>query len=70
MHVKSVDVQTSSRWCGIEIRRGGANSGVVLAAGPWLRITRSVVKNFPVTEYGDVNIHSLTHASSRVILVN
>ncbi|GFX89770.1 hypothetical protein TNCV_3712021 [Trichonephila clavipes] len=23
MHVKSVDAQTSSRWCGVEVRRGG-----------------------------------------------
>ncbi|GBO41812.1 hypothetical protein AVEN_41427-1, partial [Araneus ventricosus] len=31
LHVKSyVGCQTSSRWCGAEVWRGGANSGVIL----------------------------------------
>ncbi|GFX17928.1 hypothetical protein TNCV_2293761 [Trichonephila clavipes] len=29
MHVKSVEAETSSRWCGVVVRRGGASSGVV-----------------------------------------
>ncbi|GFW17798.1 dimer_Tnp_hAT domain-containing protein [Trichonephila clavipes] len=29
MHVKSVEAQTSTRWCGVVIRRGGSSSGVV-----------------------------------------
>ncbi|GFY10649.1 hypothetical protein TNCV_2194701 [Trichonephila clavipes] len=30
MHVKSVEAQTSSRWCSVEVRRGCASSDVVL----------------------------------------
>ncbi|GFU20162.1 hypothetical protein TNCV_2557521 [Trichonephila clavipes] len=29
-HIKSVEAQTPSRWCGAEVRRGGASSGVIL----------------------------------------
>ncbi|GFV45034.1 hypothetical protein TNCV_907811 [Trichonephila clavipes] len=30
VHIKSVDAQTSSHWCGVEVTRGGSSSGVVL----------------------------------------
>ncbi|GFY00250.1 hypothetical protein TNCV_4710521 [Trichonephila clavipes] len=30
MHVKFVQAHTSSRWCGVEVRRGGVSSGVSL----------------------------------------
>ncbi|GBM15815.1 hypothetical protein AVEN_262963-1 [Araneus ventricosus] len=32
--------QTSSRWCGGEVWRGGASSGVVLVICPWFKMTR------------------------------
>ncbi|GFS75217.1 hypothetical protein TNCV_719271 [Trichonephila clavipes] len=37
--------QTSSRWCDVEVSRGGANSGVVLVTSLWFKITRSVAKS-------------------------
>ncbi|GFV03537.1 uncharacterized protein TNCV_5060781 [Trichonephila clavipes] len=52
--------QTSSRWCGVVVRRGGASSGVVHVTWPRYKITRSVVKSPRVAEQcDDVNIHSL-----------
>ncbi|GFU54778.1 uncharacterized protein TNCV_1082321 [Trichonephila clavipes] len=36
--------QTSSRWCGVVVRRGVAISGVVLVTWPWFKMTRSVTK--------------------------
>ncbi|GFV77027.1 hypothetical protein TNCV_690971 [Trichonephila clavipes] len=47
MPVKSVDAQRSSRWCGMEVRRGGesAISGVVLVTWPWFIITSRATKN-------------------------
>ncbi|GFX35528.1 hypothetical protein TNCV_103351 [Trichonephila clavipes] len=30
MHVKSVEAQTSSHWCGVVVKREGASSGVIL----------------------------------------
>ncbi|GFX78609.1 hypothetical protein TNCV_30491 [Trichonephila clavipes] len=43
-HVKSVEAQASSRWCGAEVSRGGSSSGVVLVISLWLKISRSVAK--------------------------
>ncbi|GFX81934.1 uncharacterized protein TNCV_2571341 [Trichonephila clavipes] len=34
--------ETSSRWCGVVVRRGGASSGVVHVTRPWFKITWSV----------------------------
>ncbi|GFS97955.1 uncharacterized protein TNCV_2018931 [Trichonephila clavipes] len=50
--------QTSSRGCGVVVRRGGASSGVVTCR--WFKITRSVAKSLRGAEQCDVNIHSLT----------
>ncbi|GFW37998.1 uncharacterized protein TNCV_4631991 [Trichonephila clavipes] len=53
--------QTSSRWCGVVVREGGASSGVVLVTKPWFKMTRSVAKSPRVSEQCDINIHSFTH---------
>ncbi|GFS73855.1 uncharacterized protein TNCV_1458801 [Trichonephila clavipes] len=53
--------QTSSRWCDVVVRRGGASSGFVLVTRPWFKMTRSVAKIPPVAEQCDANLHSLTH---------
>ncbi|GFW28017.1 uncharacterized protein TNCV_768971 [Trichonephila clavipes] len=52
--------ETSSRWCGVVVRRGGC-SGVVHVTLPWFKITWSVAKSPRVAEQCDVNINSLTH---------
>ncbi|GFX08616.1 uncharacterized protein TNCV_4171151 [Trichonephila clavipes] len=39
MHVKSVEAQTSSRWSGVVVRIGGANSSAILAPWSWFKIT-------------------------------
>ncbi|GFU64578.1 uncharacterized protein TNCV_305171 [Trichonephila clavipes] len=52
--------QTSSRWCGVVVRRGGASSGVFPVAWLWFKITWSVAKSPSVAEQCDVNIHPLT----------
>ncbi|GFU99250.1 uncharacterized protein TNCV_2739111 [Trichonephila clavipes] len=49
--------ETSSRWCGVVVRRGGDNSGVVHVTRPWFKITWSVAKSLRVAEQCDVNIH-------------
>ncbi|GFW81243.1 uncharacterized protein TNCV_375911 [Trichonephila clavipes] len=53
--------ETSSRWCGVVARRGGASSGVVHVTWPWFKITWFVAISPLVAEQCDVNIHSLTH---------
>ncbi|GFT00908.1 hypothetical protein TNCV_4053581 [Trichonephila clavipes] len=45
---------------GVEVRRGGAGSGVILFPGLWFLITRSIDKSPRVVEKCDVNIESLT----------
>ncbi|GFS66090.1 hypothetical protein TNCV_2510791 [Trichonephila clavipes] len=45
LHVKYVEAQTSARWCGVEVRRRGASSGVVFVTWPWFKITRFTVDN-------------------------
>ncbi|GFX45312.1 hypothetical protein TNCV_2095971 [Trichonephila clavipes] len=50
MHVKPVEAQTSSRWCGVKAKRGWASSDVVFATWSWLKITRSVTKSPLVAE--------------------
>ncbi|GFU92703.1 uncharacterized protein TNCV_2892121 [Trichonephila clavipes] len=57
--------ETSSRWCGVVVRRGGASSGVVHVTCPWFEITWSVAKSPRVAEQCDCNIHSLTHPPKR-----
>ncbi|GFT41138.1 uncharacterized protein TNCV_5034251 [Trichonephila clavipes] len=52
--------ETSSRWRGVVVRRGGASSGVVHVTGPWFKITWSVAKSPRVAEQCDVNIQSIT----------
>ncbi|GFW50616.1 uncharacterized protein TNCV_2889181 [Trichonephila clavipes] len=52
--------ETSSRWCGVVVRReGGASSGVVHVTRPWFKITWSVAKSPRVAEQCDVNIQSI-----------
>ncbi|GFT15748.1 uncharacterized protein TNCV_4943071 [Trichonephila clavipes] len=51
--------ETSSRWCGVVVRRGGASSGVVQVTSPWFKITWSVAKSPRVAEQCDVNIQSI-----------
>ncbi|GFU32976.1 uncharacterized protein TNCV_4155621 [Trichonephila clavipes] len=50
--------ETSSRWCGVVVRRG-ASSGVVHVSRPWFKITWSVAKSPRVAEQCDVNIQSI-----------
>ncbi|GFX29750.1 uncharacterized protein TNCV_2750841 [Trichonephila clavipes] len=54
--------QTSSRRCGVVVRRGGASSDVVHVTLPWFKITWSVAKSPLASEQcdADVYIHSLT----------
>ncbi|GFY32194.1 uncharacterized protein TNCV_3557021 [Trichonephila clavipes] len=52
--------ETSSRWCGVVVKRGGANSGVVHVTLPWFKITSSVTKRPRVPEECDVNIQSIS----------
>ncbi|GFU82057.1 uncharacterized protein TNCV_517371 [Trichonephila clavipes] len=56
--------QTSSRRCGVVVRRG-ASSGVVLVTIPWFKMTRSVAKTPREAEQCDFNILSLTRHSYR-----
>ncbi|GFV26781.1 uncharacterized protein TNCV_5000651 [Trichonephila clavipes] len=51
--------ETSSRWYGVEVRRGGASSGVVHITLPWYKITWSVAKSPSAAEQCDVNIQSI-----------
>ncbi|GFU00715.1 uncharacterized protein TNCV_4818731 [Trichonephila clavipes] len=51
--------ETSSRWYGVVVRRGGACSGVVHVTWPWFKITWSVTKSPRVAEQCDVNIQSI-----------
>ncbi|GFS92901.1 uncharacterized protein TNCV_1162731 [Trichonephila clavipes] len=51
--------QTSSRWCGMVVRREGDSSGVVLVPWPWFKITKSAAKSSRVAEWCGINIHSL-----------
>ncbi|GFV44746.1 hypothetical protein TNCV_562971 [Trichonephila clavipes] len=48
MYFKYVEAQMSSRWCGMEVRRGDANSGVILVTRPWFK-TRRYITNSPQT---------------------
>ncbi|GFW18468.1 uncharacterized protein TNCV_1184951 [Trichonephila clavipes] len=54
--------QTSSRWCGVVVRRGGASSGVVHVTLPWFKITWSVAKSPRAAEQCDVNIQSINQS--------
>ncbi|GFU45450.1 hypothetical protein TNCV_3625701 [Trichonephila clavipes] len=58
MPVKSVEAQTSSLWCGVEVRRGCVRSGVSIA---FVTMVQNYVSKSPrVAEQYDVNIPSLT----------
>ncbi|GFX39511.1 uncharacterized protein TNCV_2668731 [Trichonephila clavipes] len=48
--------ETSFRWCGVVVRRGGASSGVVHVTWPWFQITGSVDKSPGIAKQCDVNI--------------
>ncbi|GFW73585.1 uncharacterized protein TNCV_1540401 [Trichonephila clavipes] len=48
--------QTSSRWCGVVVRKGRCNSGVVLFTCPWFKMMRSVAKSPRLAEQCNVNI--------------
>ncbi|GFY20601.1 uncharacterized protein TNCV_1118351 [Trichonephila clavipes] len=53
--------QTSSRRCGVVVRRGGGtSSGVVHVTSLWFKTTGFLAKNPRVAEQCDVNIHSLS----------
>ncbi|GFS98061.1 uncharacterized protein TNCV_2170511 [Trichonephila clavipes] len=56
---------TSSRWCGVVVRRGGASSGVVRHLTMWFKITWSVAKSPRVAEQCDVNIQSINPEEER-----
>ncbi|GFW00509.1 uncharacterized protein TNCV_693481 [Trichonephila clavipes] len=47
--------ETSSRWCGVVVRRGGASSGAIHVTWPWLKITLSVAKSPRVAEQKKLN---------------
>ncbi|GFW56645.1 hypothetical protein TNCV_1863551 [Trichonephila clavipes] len=64
IYFKYVEAQTSVRWCSMEVKRGGASSGVP-APDNRFKITRSVPKSSRVTEQ-NVNIH-LLHQSACII---
>ncbi|GFU75741.1 uncharacterized protein TNCV_1652011 [Trichonephila clavipes] len=51
--------QTSSRWCGVVVRKGGTSSGVILVTWPWFKLMRPVAKSPRVAEQCDVYNHSL-----------
>ncbi|GFU90077.1 hypothetical protein TNCV_3736341 [Trichonephila clavipes] len=51
MHVKYVEAPTSFRWCGVEVRRRRAGSGVVLVIWQWFKIMKSVSKSLRVAKY-------------------
>ncbi|GFT88463.1 uncharacterized protein TNCV_262571 [Trichonephila clavipes] len=51
--------ETSSRSCGVVVRREVASSGVVHVTRPWFKITCSVAKSHRVAEQCDVNIQSI-----------
>ncbi|GFU41305.1 uncharacterized protein TNCV_3011301 [Trichonephila clavipes] len=59
--------ETSSRWWGVVVRRGGANSGVIHVTWPWFKITWSVAKSPRVAEQCDVNIQSINQSSEDVL---
>ncbi|GFW75520.1 uncharacterized protein TNCV_4427031 [Trichonephila clavipes] len=59
--------ETSSRWCGVVVRRGGASSGVFHVTSSRLKITWSVAKSPRVAEQCDVNIHSLSRVRTNGI---
>ncbi|GFW16860.1 uncharacterized protein TNCV_2759881 [Trichonephila clavipes] len=56
--------ETSARWCGVVVRRGGASSGVVHVTSPWLKITWSVAKSPRVAEQCDANIQSINKSET------
>ncbi|GFS98931.1 uncharacterized protein TNCV_3529001 [Trichonephila clavipes] len=56
--------ETSSRWCGVVVRRGGASSSVVHVTCPWFKITWSVAKSPRAAEQCDVNIQSINQSST------
>ncbi|GFW31282.1 retrovirus-related Pol polyprotein from transposon 17.6 [Trichonephila clavipes] len=45
--------ETSSLWCGVVVRRGGASSGAVPVTLPWFKLTWSVAKSHRVAEQCD-----------------
>ncbi|GFX06659.1 uncharacterized protein TNCV_382551 [Trichonephila clavipes] len=49
--------ETSSRWCGVIVRRGGCQ--LRCRPRPWFKITWSVAKSPRVAEHCDVNIQSI-----------
>ncbi|GFW94976.1 uncharacterized protein TNCV_1464741 [Trichonephila clavipes] len=55
--------QTSSRWCGVIVRREGGSSGVVPVTRPWFEITRSVTKSPLVAKHSATLI--FTHSPER-----
>ncbi|GFU99466.1 hypothetical protein TNCV_4763271 [Trichonephila clavipes] len=44
-HLMPVGDQTSSRWCGVNVWREGANSDVIHVTSTWLNITRSAANS-------------------------
>ncbi|GFV24694.1 uncharacterized protein TNCV_881641 [Trichonephila clavipes] len=61
--------ETSSRWCGVVVRRGGASSGVVHVTSPWFKITGSVAKSPRVAKKYDVNIQSINQPNTTKLKV-
>ncbi|GFX67981.1 uncharacterized protein TNCV_2288431 [Trichonephila clavipes] len=51
--------ETSSNWCGVVVRRGGASSGFVHVTLAWFKITWSVAKSPRVAKQCDVNNQSI-----------
>ncbi|GFV47150.1 uncharacterized protein TNCV_2322951 [Trichonephila clavipes] len=51
--------ETSSRWCGVGVRRGGASSGVVPRHLTMVQNSWSVAKSPRVAEQCDINIQSI-----------
>ncbi|GFW32293.1 hypothetical protein TNCV_674521 [Trichonephila clavipes] len=61
VHVKSVDVQTPTRWCSVEVRKEGSRSGIVLIPCSWSRMTRSIDNCPRFAVNCDVNKHLFIH---------
>ncbi|GFW54553.1 general transcription factor II-I repeat domain-containing protein 2A [Trichonephila clavipes] len=47
--------ETSSRWCGVVVRRAGASSGVIHVTWPWFKITGPSPKALVSTKKIDIN---------------
>ncbi|GFT13970.1 uncharacterized protein TNCV_2616011 [Trichonephila clavipes] len=64
--------ETSSQWCGVVVRRGGASSGIVHVTRPWFKMTWSVAKNPRLAEQceGLPNTRDSGHVALKLMVSN